>query len=214
MMNTLPKLWGFIQDLVYSLRNNDRDVTRQWLAGGLRTLVYHRIEYRVYTRSLEDPFPTFEARLPVTYHVAGPEDLPCLRGIVSPSEFAHFSKRLAHGRICILATYQRNITAYIWSTNKVEFEVDNLELPLELGDAYLDDAYTLPAHRRQGIQMALVLQLFRYLQERGFKRVVGIIAVDNIPSQKAADRLGFKQIGGLSFRRIFLKRDYRYHFQP
>jgi ribosomal protein S18 acetylase RimI-like enzyme len=209
MMNPLLKLQGFVQDSLYYLRMKDRSFTRQWLSGVLRTSVYHRIEYLIYAYSLQDPLPTFEARLPVTFRVAGPEDLPYLQNIVSPSEFAHFGKRLAHGRICTLALYRGKITAYVWLTDKVKYEIDNLELRLESGDAYIDDAYTLPAYRRQGIQTAMVLQQLRYLQEHGFKRAVAIVAVDNIPSQQVCERLGFKRAGQLSFRRIFLKRDYR-----
>lgn len=210
MRNSIAKARGVIQDLVYHIRHRNIGAIGQWLFETLRTFFHHRIEYIIFTRSLEDPLPSFEARLPLTYHVAEPDDLSYLRGIVLPSQLEYFSKRLAHGRICILALYQDNVTAYGWLAGKVDFERDNLELRLEPGDAYIDDLYTLPAYRRQGIQTGLHLQQLQYLQERGLKRAVSIVAVDNIPSRKMFEKIGWQEIAHLSFRRIFLKRDYRY----
>ena len=49
------------------------------------------------------------------------------------------------------------------------------------------------------------------MQERGFKRAVAIVAVDNIPSLKFVTKIGYREADRLSFRRILFKRDYRYH---
>jgi ribosomal protein S18 acetylase RimI-like enzyme len=211
MRNTITKLWGVIQNLAYHLRHRNFDALGQWLSETLRTCLCHRIEYIVFTRSLEGPLPSFEARLPITYRVAEPDDLSYLRDVILPSELEYFSKRLAHGRICILALYQENLIAYAWASDEVNLEIDNLELRLEPGDVYLDDFYTLPAYRRQGVYSALHLQELRYVQERGFKRAVAIVAVDNIPPQKLMKKIGYQEADRLSFRRILFKRDYHYH---
>ena len=155
MRNATTRLREGIQDLVYCLRHKKLG---RWLSERLRTFLSCRIEYFVLTRSLEEPLPSLEARVPITYRVAEPDDLSYLRDAVLPSELAYFRKRLAHGRVCILALYQDNLAAYIWASDEVNFEIDNLELRLEPGDVYWDDAVTLPAYRCQGVYSALHLQ--------------------------------------------------------
>jgi len=197
--------------LVYYLRHENLDATGRWLSETLRTFLYHHIEYIVFTRSLEEPLPSLEARVPITYRVAEPDDLSYLRDVVLPSQFEYMSKRLAHGRVCTLALYQDNLTAYGWVTDKVTFEIDNLQLRLGPGDAYVDDIYTLPAYRRQGIGGALHLERLQYLKERGFKRAVLIVRMDNVPALRIDKKLSYQEADRLTFRRILLKRDYRYH---
>lgn len=208
MRNATTRLREGIQDLVYCLRHKKLG---RCLSERLRTFLYCRIEYFVLTRSLEEPLPSLEARVPITYRVAEPDDLSCLRDAVLPSQLAYFRKRLAHGRVCILALYQDNLTAYGWVTDKVTFEIDNLQLQLGPGDAYLDDIYTLPAYRRQGIGGGLHLERLQYLKERGFKRAVLIVRMDNVPALRIGKKLGYQEADRLSFRRILFKRDYRYH---
>jgi len=208
MGNATAKLQRSIQDLVYSLRQNELG---PWLSEKIRTFLYCRIEYYVLTRSLEEPLPSLEARLPITYRLAGPDDLPYLKDAVLPSEFAYFRKRLEHGRICILGFYEDKLTAYGWLTDEVVFGVDNLKLRLAPGDAYVDDIYTFPAYRRQGIGGALHLRRLEYLKEHGYKRSVLIVRVDNVPALKIDKKLGYQEADRLSFRRILLWRDFHYH---
>ena len=210
-MDTRSKLRGMVQDLAYCLRRRDLATTGRWLGETLRTLFYQRIEYTVFARSLEQPLPSFEACLPIVCRLATADDLSYLRDSVLPSEFERLSRRLAHGRICLLALYQDALAAYMWASEEVDLEIDNLELRLEPGDVYLDDAYTLPAYRRQGIQMGLHIRQLRSWQERRCKRTVAIVAIDNLPSQGLFNKLGYQEVDRLSFRRVLFRREYRYH---
>jgi ribosomal protein S18 acetylase RimI-like enzyme len=209
--NTVAKSWGLAQDLIYFIRRRDFHAAGQWMLETLVNALYCRIDYTVFVRFLEEPLPSFEPRLSITYCVAEPSHLSRLRGVVLPSRLKYLSTRLAHGRICIMAYCEDDIAAYAWATDVVSFEIDNLELRLEAGDIYIDDLYTLPACRHQGIQTALHAQQLQYLQERGYERAVSIVAVDNIPSQKIFRRFGYRKADSLSFRRILLKRHYHYH---
>ncbi len=211
MRNTIVKLCLMMQDFIYFLGNKNLAEFGRLTIGKLSTFLYCRIEYLVLTRSLEEPLPLVEARLPITYRVAEPDDLSRLEGAVLPSELAYFRERLAHGRICFLGFYQDDVAAYGWLTDEVVFEIDNLQLRLGLGDAYVDDIYTLPAYRRQGIASTGALRRLQFLKERGFKRSVSIVRLDNAPALKMNKKLGYKEADRLTFRRILLKRDYHYH---
>jgi len=207
----IVKLQGVVQDLIWHFRHKNLDTIGHWLSETSRIFFYHRIEYFVLTRSLKEPLPSLKARLPIAYHVAEPDDLSCLKDTILPSKLAYFRNRLAHGRICILGFHQNNVAAYGWTTDEVVFNIDNLQLRLGPGDAYVDDIYTLPTYRRQGIGGELHLRCLQYLKERGFKRSVLIVRMDNVPALKIDKKLGYKESDRLSFRRKFFKREYRYH---
>jgi ribosomal protein S18 acetylase RimI-like enzyme len=208
----MSKLRGAIWDLLYYIRRGEFAAAFRCLSDTSRILLCHRIEYIVFARYLEETLPSYEARLPATFYpVAEPDDLACLRNVVLPSEFEYMRKRLAHGRICTLAFCQGRVAAYAWATDVVSFEIDNLRLRLRPADIYIDNLYTLPACRRQGIQTALHVRQLQYLRECDFKRAVSIVAVDNIPSQKIFRKFGYLEVDRLSFQRILFKRDYHYH---
>jgi ribosomal protein S18 acetylase RimI-like enzyme len=211
MADLTAKLRAGFQDLIHCLRHGRIDDAGRLLSEKLRTLLYCRIEYLVLTRSLEEPLPCLKARLPVTYRIARPDDLSYLRDAVLPSELAYFRNRLAHGRNCVMGFYQDNAASYGWITDEVTFEIDNLRLRLGPGDAYLDDIYTLPAYRHQGIGGELHLRRLQYLKEHGFKQSIIIVRVDNVPSLKIAEKLGYQEADRLTFRRTLLQRDYHYH---
>jgi ribosomal protein S18 acetylase RimI-like enzyme len=137
-------------------------------------------------------------------------DLARFEGLVRPSERHYFRQRLTHGRRCFLALDNNNLAAYCWATTQVEFEIDNLEISLQPGDAYLDDAYTVPAYRRLGIQSALHVYRLRYLLNIGCRRAVLIVRTTNTASQNLVGKLGYHQVDRLSFRRLLWKRSYHY----
>ncbi|MCR4405525.1 MAG: GNAT family N-acetyltransferase [Anaerolineae bacterium] len=183
----------------------------RWLIEVLALLPYRHIEYIVFVRSLREPLPVVTPRLPVTLRPATEADLTRFQGLVPPSEIRYFSQRLAHARHCFLALDGEQLAAYCWATTQVESHVDNLELKLQPGDVYVDDAFTVPAYRRQGIQTAVHLYRLQYMKDRGCQRAILIVSEDNVASQQLVRKLGYQEIDRLSFRRILWKRIYHYH---
>ena len=201
-------------DLFYDLKERVR--REGWLEAGyglvkvLVSLPYRRMEYIVFTRPLSGPLPDATPKLSVTLRRATEADLVRFEGLVPAWELRHFRRRLAHGRYCFLALDGDNLAAYCWATTQVEFDVDNLDMTLREGDVYLDDAYTVPAYRRQGIQTAVHMYRLEYMQDRGYQRAVLIVEDPNLASQGLVRKLGYQVAGHLSFRRVLWMRDYRY----
>ena len=210
MNGNLIKVWGLAQDVAHCLSHGDIQDPDQSLIGRLRHLLYNRIEWIVLVRSLEEPLPSIEPRLAVGYSMAAASGLSRLREISFPSRLSHFRTRLWHGRTCVLAMHQGRVAAYCWATDELSFEIDNLELRLRPGDAYIDDLYTAPEFRGQRIGMATHRWLLNHLQERGFKRAVTVVREHNTPALKIHEKLGFVEADHLTFRRMLLKRDYHY----
>ena len=211
-MNNVFKLLALGGELRERMCQDGFRQTGRWFAQVLVSLLYSHTEYIVYALSLLEPLPVIESRLPVTLRLATEADLVRFQGLVPLWERRHFSDRLAHGRYCFLALDGENLASYCWATTRVEFGVDNLEMQLQPGDIYGDDAYTVPAYRRQKIQMAVHLYRLRYMRDMmGCQRAVLIVADDNIASQRLVCKLGYEEVDHLSFRRILWKRIYRYH---
>jgi ribosomal protein S18 acetylase RimI-like enzyme len=210
MTNTARKLAGFIHNLREQVQRNGWRQGSYWLAKTLGSLPHSRIEYTVFARSLLTPLPIIEVQQPLTLRLATEADLGRFRGLISPSELRHFSRRLAHGRYCVLALAGERLAAYCWATTQVEFDVDNLRMRLQSGDVYLDDAFTMPAYRNQGIQTAVHLYRLAYMKNLGYQRAILIVADDNVASRRLISKLGYEEVDQLTFRRVLWQRTYDY----
>lgn len=209
MKNSLAKLWGAVLDLGYHLSHSTPRQTAEWLAKSVRLLFYNRIEYIVFTRSLEEPLPEFKSDLPLRFQIADLASFSSVRKAILPAEFRRLKKRLLKGRICLLAYWKDEIAYYGWISDKIDFETDNMELKLSPGDAYLDDAYTLPAFRDMGIGSGGALQRLRYIKEKGYKRSVLIVNSKNLPPQRISKKYGYQEADRLILHRILMKRTWR-----
>lgn len=213
----MTSTWVRFISLIYDLRERaQRDSWRQtgrWLVKTLISLPYCHIEYTVFARSLLEPWPIVEPRLPVTFRLATKADLARFRGLVLPSELRRFARRLAHGRYCFLALDGGNLAAYCWATSQVDLATDNLQMRLLPGNVYGDDAYTVPAYRRQGIQAALLAYRFQYMKELGAQRLLAIVDVNNLAGQKMVRKLGYQEVDHLTFRRVLWKRNFHYRLE-
>jgi ribosomal protein S18 acetylase RimI-like enzyme len=211
MTNSWGKLKCFAFDLRKSIQRDGWRQTGRWLAKILVELPYRHLEYIVFARSLLEPLPVVKPRLPVTLRMATEADLFRFEEVVPKSEIEHFRHRLAHGRYCFLALDGENLAAYCWASTEVRCDVDKLEMQLQEGDAYVDDAFTIPAYRRQGIQTAVHLYRLEYMKRLGCRRAILIVNVTNTASQRLVSKLGYQETDRLSFRRVLWKRTYRYH---
>jgi ribosomal protein S18 acetylase RimI-like enzyme len=209
-VNILEKLTLLFHDLRLQAQRDGWRQTGRWLIGTLISVPFCRIEYTVFARSLMEPLPTAEPRMSVSMRPATQTDLARFDGLVPPSELRHFARRLAHGRYCFLALDGENLAAYCWASTQIEFDIDNLEMRLRPGDAYVDDAYTVPAYRRQRIQTAVHLFRLGYMRDLGCQRAILIVDEKNTASQRLVRKLGYQEADHLSFQRVLWKRTYRY----
>jgi ribosomal protein S18 acetylase RimI-like enzyme len=193
------------QDLPAKFRQSGFWGAARWLMQYLASVPYEQVIFDVFSRSLEEPLPGVLPRRPLTMRLATEADLPHFRDLVLPSEYQHFARRLAHGRFCFLAFPAENpadLAAYCWAAGQIDPAIDRLSLSLPEGTAYVDDAYTAPAYRRQGIQTVIHLFRLAHLQQLGYKRAILIVDVNNRASGMLAQKLGYHRIGRATFRRV------------
>jgi L-amino acid N-acyltransferase YncA len=75
--------------------------------------------------------------------------------------------------------------------------------------AFLYGWYTLPPYRGLGILPKALEKAFNYLYGRGIRKVYTCISHDIFPSLKAADKVGFRKIGAITYTKIFKLRLYQ-----
>ena len=63
------------------------------------------------------------------------------------------------------------------------------------GDAYLFDAFTLPAYRGRGIALTLCTRQLHYLAQAGYRRAIRATLPENRAAVAMHTRAGFRPIG-------------------
>jgi ribosomal protein S18 acetylase RimI-like enzyme len=204
------KVWRLGADFGFYYKHEGLLSAAGWLAEVSRTAPYNRINWLVMARPLDLPIAPFEPRIPVEWRLAPPADLSLIADLVPPSEFAYLQRRLLQGRICIMAIHENKAVGCGWMTDKVTFDIDNLEIPLRKGDAYMDDLYVDAAYRSHGIGGALNAKRLEYLRSQNFNRALGIVRSDNEPALTLNRRNGWVEVDRMTFRRILLWRKFQY----
>lgn len=174
-------------------------------------LPLRRIDYLVLVRSLTEPIVIPQPRLPITIRLATPADLDKFDGVATFSEIKAYAKRFTRGHICFIALYQNRLVGYNWAAAEVDTELEGAPVRLQPGDAYAGYVFTVPAYRGQGIGPALSARRFRYLQERGYQRVIAIVDVNNQAELAVCRKVGYQEIDRATFRRILWWRTFCYH---
>jgi ribosomal protein S18 acetylase RimI-like enzyme len=208
--NSLTKLKRMSADFRQKMKSNGLISSIRWLVQAIRRLPYRHIEYLVLARSLQDPLPESDFNSSINMRQAAESDLGLFSGLIPNSTLEHFRHRLNNGRHCFIALDGVKLAAYCWASTQIEYKFDNIEITLKPGDAYLDDAFTLPAYRRKGIQKALHLYRLVHMRKLGCRRAVLVVRDNNLASRKLLENLGYKPADWLSFRRILWWRTYRY----
>jgi hypothetical protein len=81
---------------------------------------------------------------------------------------------------------------------------------LKNGDVLFENGYCFEKYRGKGMLSSVHAQMFEVARRKGFKRVIGYIAQDNIASLKSGEKAGFRnfeEIGELKLL-FFTKRKY------
>jgi GNAT superfamily N-acetyltransferase len=210
MKNPLALIGDAAKDFLFHSQHQDITSAGGWLFSRIVHLIYHEVEYKVIARSLEDALPACDPSLPFVFQLANLSDLEAMKEVVAPSDLDRFGKRLEKGRICMLALHGGSFIGYGWATDRVDRNIDRIEIPLESGDVYIDDNFTVPQYRGKGVMTALHICLLKYLRERNFKRALAIVERNNIPSQIVLlKKIGYREIDQFIFRRIFARRTFR-----
>jgi GNAT superfamily N-acetyltransferase len=168
----------------------------------LGQLPYRHARFLIVARSLSEPLPHFEPKIPLDIREFQVTDLEMVRQVHRPSEANLCVRRLSHGHRGLVAMYEDRIAGYAWGCTEFEPSLERVRFELCHGDVLCVDAFTVPDLRGKGVQTALASARMRLFRELGFQRAVAYIETNNHPSLAVWRKLGSQVVAQLDFTRV------------
>lgn len=178
----------------------------------LRRIGLKYVKELVYERPLGMEIAAVKTRIPVELKTVSIEDVKngLYQGIKlasgdDPCEHNEALGRMCNGNVCFVAMAGNKVTGFAWlyfRKRKYEPAIEREET-FEDGEALVYDRVVFPEFRRKGIGNKLNEERLRYLQAKGYKKVLAYIEANNIPSIKSFERMDFYLIKIIIYFRIF-----------
>lgn len=195
------------------------DFTRRRTVGSLwnalRRRIYHRHRSIWFERPLDETLelirPEFDGRLDFEH----PRDVARwinernIPGTNDPSEISSLLKR---GQILAGVFDGAQIIGYVKIGWEKVYVLDyRIDLTFPPGDFYILDAYLIPEMRGLGGGPFIASASSLEMKQRGFKRRISHVRIDNLPMLKSGAKAGYREIGRVDFRMILGCKIFRPH---
>jgi hypothetical protein len=159
---------------------------------------WHYRRVVVMERRLDGALPDLTARLPVRMAVLSPDELPQLAAFRPDLDPDVIRRRLGQGHCCFVAWHEDRIVHAGWAaTREAWVDILDCEFPLEPGDVYQFDSYTVPAFRGSGVAGARVVWMARYFQAARMRRLFAVVWPRNEGAFRPLEKAGYLRCGSL-----------------
>lgn len=112
-------------------------------------------------------------------------------------------RRIERGNVCYAAWHRGRIVHAAWAaTGRARVSYLDRDLLLGEDDVYMFDSFTLPAYRRKALTATREALLLARFAERGYRRAVGVVAVENDAGRGWSRSLGYRPLGLYGYRRL------------
>ncbi len=149
--------------------------------------------------------PLGGARIPFRLDVAGEGDLGDMLA-ARPGFYTlpQVQARLREGHLGFVGRSQGRVVHVRWVfVGSVYLPYLSRRLVLAPGEGFLDEIFTLPAFRRQGVLTAAAGEMTQLLQARGFRRIIGAMAAWNRVPQRVSEAQGYRRVGVGGYWNLF-----------
>ena len=146
----------------------------------------------------------------INVRMATPKDIDELDQIMYQG-CSEIEKRFERGNRCFVAQIGAKVVHYTWVSFHKEY-LPSINKWIELADdeAYIYNVRTLSDFRGQGIFPFVLDRLCEQLKTDGYKKILASVQSDNVPSQKAFEKAGFKKSKEISYFKVFWHKRYDY----
>jgi len=125
-----------------------------------------------------------------------PEDSAALASFRPEQSSVSTLSRVEKGNLCFAVWHEGKIVHAGWvAVRRTWVEYLNRDLLLGERDIFIFDSFTLQGYRRRHLANARSAVVSDYFSERGFRRSLGLVAVENKPGLAVPDSLGYRRIG-------------------
>jgi GNAT superfamily N-acetyltransferase len=201
-MDWVNRMAELVEDWNFLYHRDGARATLSAILTDLARLPYRRLNFLVFARSLLEPLPDFQPKIPIDIRPFEAGDLKFVRELVLPSEAKLFEARLANNHTGLIGLSQGRPVGYAWGSPKIDPAIERFHTSLEEGDVLCVDAFTVPAFRGKGVQTALTLARCSLFCDLGYRRAIAYIEKHNHPSSSVWQKIGAQQIGEIVFERI------------
>jgi ribosomal protein S18 acetylase RimI-like enzyme len=202
-MNPINRLVELFEDWNFLLTREGLITTIPLVAMEIARLPYRYLKFLIFTRSLDDPLPELQPKMPLEIRPFTESDLKFASDINRPSEAKLCASRLARGHLGLIAMNHVQVAGYAWGCAVIDGQVERIRLRLENTEILCIDAFTAPSYRGQGVQTALTLARLHLFQDLGYKRALCYIEEHNSPSIAVwQQKLNSSIIGRIDFKRF------------
>ena len=150
----------------------------------------------VVARPIDDTIPDPNPRLPIVINPLRGEDLPAYLQHRPDQHSSEIRMRIAQGDECFAAWHEGRIVHTGWVTTIPKHESYlRRKLILQPGDIFLYDHYTQPSHRSLGLARARDIHVLHHYREKGYRRSMAIVAIENKAAFRQFEAVGYRSIG-------------------
>ena len=154
-------------------------------------------------RPLAQPISDFTPGLPVRIDTLKESEVRDYLAFRPETGHLRIMEALQSGQTCFVARHESRIVSAGWiAGRRARIDYLGCELELAANEAYLFDAFTLPAYRGQGIAPALCLQQLRHLRQAGYGRAIRGTVPENKSALHAHAKSGFRPVALMGTLRI------------
>lgn len=132
-----------------------------------------------------------------------PADFEAYRRFRPRTERAHLEARYGKGHEAVAAWVDERIVHAAWvAMGRGPVPYLGGELVLRPDELLVYDSFTLPAFRGRGISRARMSYVFGRYRERGYRRCLAVVALENRRGRRALDAGGYQSAGRYSCIRV------------
>ena len=163
--------------------------------------VYFHKKGRLLEWSLTEPVPEVAPpRIDIEVRELGEGDLVHFKELVSDKKLLLFRKRLAEGKVCLVAWHKGEVAWFGWVCRGFEYEpIFGVMLDLKDDEGDVLDAFTNPKFRGMNLHTFMSARRLERLQRMGVRKAYGIAMVGNLPSRRAHEKGGCVETREVSY---------------
>jgi len=152
-------------------------------------------------RSLDDPIPDLQARIPLEFGFLDPGDLDAYLVFHGDDPREQVASRFPLGEVCFVARHEGRIVCANWVCHPGSHYVRYIryDMPIAPDEVYLYDSYTHPDARGLGVAPALAVHVLRHYRGTGVRRAFTAVIPENRANLRARAKSGFRVVGRMGY---------------
>ena len=148
-------------------------------------------------RELHPPPPMPHLPFPVQFDLLdSPVDMDDARALRPTLSAKSIRERHDRGNACFAVRVEGRVAHSAWvAVDRVRIEYLSKDIVLDPADIFIFDSYTIPEYRNRRLAQARGAFVASYYSDLGFRRSLGLVAVENRAGLAVPETLGYRRIG-------------------